>query len=180
MFTLENAIAGKIANTPISELKNSGATREILLQVGFNAADLDVVFTVATPTFGVSTSFLKSNGIRGTERSYILPNMLLNQKIDATLQSAFYALSAANKLIYPNLATVLKTESAILAAKTDGTIIKYSSVGCFRTSDNKEFRMGILDDVINRLSNEYTLYCSKKADPNSATRSYDVVEILER
>ena len=182
MFTLENAIAGKIANTPVAALKSAGATREILLQVGFTEADLDVVFktVVTAAAYGVTTSFLRNNGIKGTERTYIIPNLALNQRLDAIIESIIFGLSAANRGLYPNLPTVLKTESEIMAAVTDGTIAKYSSIGCFRTSDNKEFRMGILNDVIERESAEYTLFCSKKADPNSSIKSYDVVEILPR
>ena len=180
-MNLTEAIAGKIANKTASELKGLGATKETLIQIGFAAADLDILFTtVTTPMFGVSTAFLKTNGIKGTERAYIIPNFSLGHKEDARLDSVIYGLSTANKLLYPNYPSVLKDEQSILAAKEDGTIIKYSSIGCFTTTAGKVYRMGILDSVIDRISNEYTLYCSAKAATNSPTKSYDVVEILER
>ena len=181
MFTLENAIAGKIANTPVAELKSAGATKEILLQVGFAATDIDLVFsTTVVPTFGVSTKFLRDNGVKGTERTYIIPNFSLNEKQDAVLEWVIYALSAASKALYPNFKTVLKTENEILEAKADESILKYASVGCFKTSNGKIYRMGILNDVIDRDSNEYTLHCTKKADASSTVKTYDVVEILHR
>ena len=179
-MNLTEAIAGKIANKSASELKSLGATKEVLLQIGFTEADLDLVFTTVTAAYGVTTKFLKANGIKGTERTYIIPNFSLNEKQDAVLQWVIYALSAANRSLFPNLKTVLKSEQEILTAKADETILKYSSIGCFKTADNKEYRMGILNDVIERESAEYTLFCSRKADPNSAIKSYDVVEILHR
>ena len=179
-MTLKETKAGKAAKKSAAELKSLGATREMLIQVGFNAADLDLIFTTVTATYGVTTRFLVENGIKGTERSYIIPNFGLNQKENVILESVIYALSNANKVLFPNYKTVLKTEEDIVLAVADGTISKYNSVGCFKASDNKSYRMGILNDVIERTSNEYTLHCTKKADASSTVKTYDVVEILHR
>lgn len=175
---LEDVFVAKMANKTASELKSLGVTKEVLIQVGYPTEDIDILFTtVETPTFGVTTMFLKTSGVRGTERSYMLPSLKLDQKLNVILTSVIFGLSKANKALFPELVSVLKTETEIMQAVAEENIGKYNSIGCFLSEDKKTYRMGILDEVVQRTSSEYTIVCSRKADANN---KYDQVDILPR